>query len=97
VLSCPVCKAENATAPACRRCKADLSLLWELDAQRTALLASAQAALAAGRPDEALALAQEAGWLRSDADAVRVEALAHLLRGDFDAAWDAYRAAVAGT
>ncbi len=32
-LSCPVCKAENAQGPFCRRCKADLSLLFSLRQQ----------------------------------------------------------------
>jgi hypothetical protein len=95
-LSCPVCKAENTTGPACRRCKADLGLLWQLAAQRSGILASAQAALAAGRTDEALELVQEAGWLRTDADVARLEALVRLVRGDFPAAWDAYCAAVDG-
>jgi hypothetical protein len=90
-MRCPVCRVENAAGPACRRCKADLSVLWELESQRSALLESARAALAEGRPDEALELAREAAWHRADADAARLEALAHLLRGDYPAAWEAYR------
>ena len=38
---CPACKADNAQGPACRRCKADLSPLWALEARREALLALA--------------------------------------------------------
>src|SRR5262249_17865113 len=33
-MRCPVCKAENAQGPACRRCKADLSLLFAVEARR---------------------------------------------------------------
>ena len=33
-LRCPVCKAENAQGPNCRRCKADLSLLFALEDRR---------------------------------------------------------------
>ncbi len=50
---CPVCKAENAAGPACRRCKADLSLLFQLEEQRERTLAAARRLLAARRMDEA--------------------------------------------
>jgi hypothetical protein len=43
---CPVCKAENTQGPACRRCKADLSLLWSLESRREALLNAARQYLA---------------------------------------------------
>ena len=33
-MQCPVCKADNAQGPLCRRCKADLSLLFRLEARR---------------------------------------------------------------
>ena len=53
VMRCPVCKAENAQGPACRRCKADLSLLFALEERRAWALAEARRLLAAGRVDEA--------------------------------------------
>ena len=31
---CPVCRATNDQGPQCRRCKADLGLLFRLEAQR---------------------------------------------------------------
>ena len=31
MIRCPVCKAENSQGPTCRRCKADLSLLFRLE------------------------------------------------------------------
>ena len=33
-MRCPVCKADNALDPACRRCKADLALLVQVETQR---------------------------------------------------------------
>jgi hypothetical protein len=45
-MRCPVCKAENDQGPACRRCKADLALLWAVEARREALLISARQRLA---------------------------------------------------
>ena len=42
-MRCPVCKAENADAPQCRRCKADLSLLVALEQRRAQALTSAAA------------------------------------------------------
>jgi hypothetical protein len=45
-MRCPVCKADNVQERACRRCKADLSLLWEVEARREALLAAARRYLA---------------------------------------------------
>ena len=32
---CPCCKANNDSGPACRRCKADLSLLFAFEKQNT--------------------------------------------------------------
>jgi hypothetical protein len=49
-MRCPVCKADNDQGPACRRCKADLSLLWALEARREALLASVRHRLARFNP-----------------------------------------------
>lgn len=33
-MRCPVCRAENDRGPNCRRCRADLSLLFALEKQR---------------------------------------------------------------
>jgi hypothetical protein len=86
-ITCPVCRAAVEAGPQCRRCKADLSLLFALEARREAVLAAARRSLAAGRPDQALALAEGAERLRRGADARRLIAAAHLLRRDFAAAW----------
>jgi hypothetical protein len=89
-ISCPVCRARVESGPQCRRCKADLSLLFALEARRDAVLAAARRSLSAGRSEEALALARGAEQLRRGADARRLIAAAHLLQRDFAAAWRWY-------
>ena len=37
-MKCPVCRAENDQGPQCRRCKADLALLFTLADQRRSAL-----------------------------------------------------------
>ena len=97
VMRCPVCKAENAQGPQCRRCKADLSLLFALEEQRARTLAEARRLLAAGRADEADAAAAEADWLRSDEESRRLLAVTRLMRRDFAGAWALYRTASAAS
>jgi hypothetical protein len=89
-IACPVCRASVEVGPLCRRCKADLSLLFALEARRDALLAAARRSLAAGRADVALALAHGAERLRRGPDARRLIAATYLLRRDFAAAWQWY-------
>jgi methylphosphotriester-DNA--protein-cysteine methyltransferase len=91
LIRCPLCKAENAEGPACRRCKADLSLLFDLEEQRTWTVAEAWRLLAVGRMPEANWQAQVADWMRSDGESLRLFALTRLLRRDFDGAWSCYR------
>ena len=93
VIRCPVCKAENVQGPTCRRCKADLSLLWALEDRRDWTLAEARRLLTAGRAGEADALASEADGMRTDAASQRLLALTRLMRRDFAGAWSAYRRA----
>jgi hypothetical protein len=90
-MRCPVCKADNAQGPQCRRCKADLSLLFALEEQRRRELASARRSLIAGDWQAALDRAEEADWLRADEESWRLAALSHLLGRNFDAAWHSYR------
>jgi hypothetical protein len=93
MMRCPVCKAENAQGPACRRCKADLSLLFALEEQRERTLAEARRLLAGGRTREADALAADADAMRSDAESWRLRAMTRLMRRDFTVAWAFYRTA----
>jgi hypothetical protein len=96
-MRCPVCKAENAPAiPGegpllCRRCKADLTLLFQLEQQRDQALSEAHAALAAGQWARAVTQAQAADWMRSDEDSRRLLAVAHLLNRNFAQAWACYQ------
>ena len=93
VIRCPACKADNAVGPTCRRCKADLSLLFALEERRTWALAKARRLLAAGRAAEADRLTEEANAIRGDAESQRLRALTRLMRRDFAGAWALYRAA----
>jgi hypothetical protein len=87
---CPVCRANNDSGPTCRRCKADLSPLFDLESRRGELLAAAQARLG---NEAALGAAQAADDLRHGADARQLVALASLLAGDHAGAWQAYQRA----
>ena len=86
-IRCPVCKADNASGPACRRCKADLSLLFALEDQREDATRAARAALAGGRYAEAHGAALRADHLRRDESSRRLVALTAVLCGDHAMAW----------
>jgi hypothetical protein len=90
-LRCPVCKADNAQGPTCRRCKADLSLLFALEAKRARAIAGARAALAEGRWEEARAQAKTADHLRHDDESKELLAVTALVCGDFHEAWRLHR------
>jgi hypothetical protein len=90
-LRCPVCKAENAQGPICRRCKADLSLLFALEAKRARAISEARAALTDGRWDEARSQAKRADHLRHDDESKELLAVTALLCGDFYEAWRLHR------
>jgi hypothetical protein len=90
-LTCPVCRAINDQGPNCRRCKADLSLLFTIEAQRAACVALARAALAQGRLDFSLVQMRRAGELRWGPDLARLGAVLALMRRDFATALGEYR------
>ena len=75
-IPCPCCKAANDAGPACRRCKADLSLLFQLESDRAALMA-------AGEYEAAHAL-------RYTDDSRRMIAASRLLQRDFAGALAAH-------
>lgn len=91
---CPVCRAVNAE-PRCRRCRADLALLFTLEKQRSRAVHAAWVHLCAGRLDQARAIAEGITALRNDSGAQRLEAVVSLLRGDFAGAWRHYHSATA--
>jgi hypothetical protein len=92
-MRCPVCKAENTEVPLCRRCKADLSLLFQLEAQRERCCAQARRCLQQGQWVDVVRFASEADGLRNVNESVRLAALGYLLAGDFEQALRHYRLA----
>jgi hypothetical protein len=89
-MRCPVCRAENAAGPQCRRCRADLSLLFTLEAQRARALDAAYRGIAGNQLGQALARAGEADACRRDGESQRLLAVLHLLRGELTQAWQCY-------
>ena len=92
-MRCPVCKADNSQGPACRRCKADLGLLFAVEANRAAALAAARRESAQGRPGPAFDLMRRADELRHGPDVARFGAVLALLRRDFATAREQHRRA----
>jgi hypothetical protein len=90
-MRCSVCRAEVQEGPNCPRCRADLSLLFELEAQRRRALAAAYLCLQRKRPRQALVIAEGIHALRADEESQRLRAVAHLLCRNFAAACDASR------
>jgi hypothetical protein len=82
-MRCPVCRADNTEGPNCRRCRADLSLLFALEEQRTALLDQARQQALSQHWSEAARLAEQAHQLRRDEDSSRLAAAAYVLQGDY--------------
>jgi hypothetical protein len=91
MIACSVCRAENTAGPVCRRCRADLGLLFQLEEQRALALAAATRHVAHGEGSAAALCAGHAHWLRRAEDSGRVLAMGRLLGRDFAGAWDAYR------
>ena len=85
-MQCPVCKADNAEGPLCRRCKADLSLLFELERRRKGALAEARRCFQEGRSNNAMQFAMRADSLRSDAESRRLVAVTSLFARHFEQA-----------
>lgn len=90
-MRCPVCRADNAQGPQCRRCKADLSLLFALEEQRQGALAEVRRCLGRGEWQAAVEHAESANWLRGDDSSRQLEAVARLLNRDFAGAWQCYQ------
>jgi tetratricopeptide (TPR) repeat protein len=85
-MRCPACRADNDDKPFCRRCKADLSLLWAVEERRGEFLRAARLCLRLGQFDKALDHLGQVQELRRDADADQLAAIAHLLAGNFSEA-----------
>jgi hypothetical protein len=86
LLPCPVCRAENPSGPACRRCRADLSLLAAVEARRDSHLTRARAAIHDRQFDVALNELADAERLRFGPDVRQLRACTFLFMGDFSSA-----------
>jgi hypothetical protein len=90
-MRCPVCKAMVEQHPQCRRCRADLSLLFAVERQAQVAGEEAVRLAGQGRDVEALHLAGRAAALHSTKETQRFLAVLHLRGRDFAAAWAAYQ------
>jgi hypothetical protein len=90
-MQCPVCKATVDEGRQCRRCRADLTLLRQVEAQAAQARWAAVGLAADGHMDRALALAERAVNLHRTAESVQLLAVLRLLKGDFAGAWQVYR------
>lgn len=91
-MRCPVCRADNTEGPGCRRCRADLTLLFQLEEQQARLLSAVRAAIRSQRWSEALQLAEQAHTLHRNQDSWQLLALCQLVLRQFPAAWRSYQA-----
>jgi hypothetical protein len=85
-LRCPVCRAENASGPVCRRCRADLSLLAAIEARRAFHFDRAHTAIRDGHLFSTQTELTHVAALRTGPDVRRLQACLALLSGDFSAA-----------
>lgn len=88
-MRCPVCRADN-DDPTCRRCRADLSPLLLLEAQRAVHIAASARAAGQGDGETVILEADAAQQLRRGSDGLRWLAIGHLLQSDFARALAVY-------
>ena len=93
-MRCPVCRAENAEETTCRRCRADLTLLAEVEQARSCALAQAAGAAASGDGATVVYYAEIAHRLRPDRDSWRSLAVGFFLKRDFTQALAHHQRAV---
>jgi hypothetical protein len=94
-MRCPVCKADDVEGPLCRRCKADLSLLFHMETQRERSCAKARQCLYDGDWSGAIRFAAQADGFRNDDESLRLAALGCLFLRDFERALRYYQLASA--
>jgi hypothetical protein len=90
-MPCPVCRASVEQGPQCRRCRADLSLLFALAEQREDALREARRSFAVGDYFMGRAHARHADYLHRDEQSARLISLGHLLLRRYDLALWTYR------
>ena len=84
--ACPVCGAHQALSKACRRCRADLSLVTAVRSELAANRERCAALIRQRRLLRATRLAKECLELSRDESNLRLLATCYLLQGDFAAA-----------
>jgi hypothetical protein len=90
-MRCPVCRADNNEGPNCRRCRADLSLLFQLEDSRARFLHQARQQAACANWMETARLAEQAHALRRDTDSASLAAIGWLMQAAFDRARELHR------
>jgi len=86
VISCPNCKANNESGPLCRRCKSDISLLFQAFDRRAWVLRQSEISLRNGQLLESKCYLEEAELIQPGIEIDRMKAVIHLLNRDFAAA-----------
>jgi hypothetical protein len=89
-LICPVCKAENRSPNSCRRCKADLTLLWDLKIHYDNKLAEALDKLRVGELDEAEETLQQVSRIRATPEVTALFAILRAKQHRFHLVWQLY-------
>ena len=89
-MNCPVCRAEN-TERICRRCRADIGMLFDLEETRSHLLDQAEEAWRSRNRFAARRFVLDAARLRNGADTDRWLAVANLATRDFKRAFSAWK------
>lgn len=89
-MRCPVCRASVPQGSSCPRCRSDLTPLWAIENHAQTLLTDAANLLVAGLTRPALAEIIGSQALQKTVNARRLEAIALLMNGDFQAALEAY-------
>lgn len=85
---CPTCNASQDWSATCRRCRCDLTLLWESHRACENARRQALAALKKGHFQDAVRFAAKAyAWEPSDA-AARLLAACHLYSGNMQVGWE---------
>lgn len=90
-MRCPVCRAMNREGTECRRCKADLTFLVDLERHRRLLLDKARAQATQGEWSAMLESAKDAHQLRADEETLRYLAMGHLLTGKREYAFQLWK------
>ncbi len=80
---CPVCKLDAVSTPTCRRCKADLQLLLQVETQRRHAQWQTLQALRQADAAQADYAAEKADLMHGDRQTLRLRALTALLKRQF--------------